>query len=103
MVQPSTNAHKRGIQVTQWLAWADEDYLAARALLLRSFVAQGTMLANTAVEKYLKTGLLARNVTFRNSHDISALYEQLKQSGTVPPVNASFFSVLNKAYKLRYP
>ena len=98
-----TAANPDGIQAVQWLAWADEDYLAARALLLRAFVLQGTMLANTSIEKYIKTALVARGVAFRNTHDVAALYESLKSSGTVAAVSASFLKILGKAYKMRYP
>jgi len=90
MVRPS-GAPVHGAQVAQWLAWADEDYLAARALLLRGFVLQGTILANTAVEKYLKTALLAKNIQFRNSHDVSALHKRLQASAPgLPPINTTF-------------
>jgi hypothetical protein len=101
VVQPRTSNH--GIQITQWLSWADEDYLAARGMLLRGFVQQGTMLGNTAIEKYLKTGLLARHQSFRGSHDVTKLYEQLRLSGPLPNVNADFLGLLVKAYKMRYP
>jgi HEPN domain-containing protein len=102
MVQPKAPG-QHGTQIAQWLGWADEDYLAARALLLRGFVAQGTMLANTAIEKYLKTGLLARTQSFRNSHVVTQLYQQLSATGPIPPLNNEFLTVLGKAYKLRYP
>jgi HEPN domain-containing protein len=98
-----TSPHPHGIQVIQWLRWADEDYLAARALLLRAFVLQGTILANTSIEKYIKAALVIRGVTFRNTHDVTALYEALNSSGTVAVVNGDFLRVLGKAYKLRYP
>lgn len=93
----------QGIKVIQWLGWANEDYLAARALLIRAFVLQGSMLANTAIEKYLKAALLARGVPFRNTHDVTALYQALKVSGRVADVDAGFLAALGKAYKLRYP
>jgi HEPN domain-containing protein len=96
-------ASARNPSFIQWLAWADEDYLAARALLLRAFVLQGTMLANTSIEKYIKAALVACGVPFRNTHDVTALCESLKSSGTVAAVNASFLKNLGKAYKLRYP
>lgn len=102
MAQPKV-AGQHGIQVAQWLQWADEDYLAARVLLLRGFVLQGAMVANTAIEKYLKTGLLARNRGFANSHDVECLYKELQSTGPVPSINLGFLSVLVKAYKLRYP
>lgn len=92
-----------GFQVIQWVGWADEDYLAARGLLLRGFLLQGTILANTAIEKYLKGALVARKVTFRTTHNVTDLYGALKSSGTVATVNLGFLKTLGKAYKLRYP
>lgn len=92
----------QGIEVAQWLSWADEDYLAARGLLLRDFVLQGTILANTAIEKYLKAALVARKVKFGNTHDVVGLYEALRSSGSVAPPNQTFLKTLCKAYKLRY-
>ena len=35
--------------VVQWLGWADEDYLSARALLLGGYVVQGPALASQVV------------------------------------------------------
>ncbi|HEX3741832.1 MAG TPA: HEPN domain-containing protein [Terriglobales bacterium] len=92
-----------GIQVIQWLAWADEDYLAARMLLIRGFLVQGAIFANTAIEKYMKAALVARGVSFRNTHDVTSLYRTLKSSGRVAPLDAEFLTTLGKAYSLRYP
>ena len=85
-----------GIQVSQWLSWADEDYLAARALLLHAYLRQGAALANTAIEKYLKAALVARKATFRNTHDVKALYDLLARSGQTTPVNAAFLTDVAK-------
>jgi HEPN domain-containing protein len=90
-------------QAAQWLGWADEDYLAARSLLLRGFVLQGTILANTALEKYLKTALIIHGVRFRNTHDVLALYDLLRTQVKLPPLLPSFLTLLGKAYKMRYP
>jgi len=87
----------------QWLRWADQDYLAARAILLNGFVLQGATIANTAIEKYLKTLLAVRKAKFGFTHDIAALYLSLKASGTAPPLSMDFLSLLGKAYQLRYP
>lgn len=38
----------------QWIAWADNDYIAARQLLLADLLVQGSSLSNTSIEKYLK-------------------------------------------------
>jgi HEPN domain-containing protein len=53
-----------GIEVSQWLNWADQDYLASRSLLLRGYVLQGTIVANTAIEKYIKAVLMLRGIPF---------------------------------------
>jgi hypothetical protein len=42
------------VRTFHWIKWADSDYLAARCLLLGRMVVQGCVLANTAIEKYLK-------------------------------------------------
>ncbi len=90
-------------QVIQWLGWADEDYLAARALLLGGYVVQGTILANTAIEKYFKAGMVNRSITFNPIHNVSNLHAQLQNNGKILVLNAEFLAVLGKAYKLRYP
>src|SRR5260370_15078195 len=89
-----TATHPNGIQVAQWIAWADDDYLAARAPLLRAFLLQGAVLANTSIEKYLKAAPVVRGVTFRNTHNVTGLYESLRSSGNVAAVNLCFLGVL---------
>lgn len=90
-------------KILQWLGWADEDYLAARALLIGGYLVQGTVLANTAIEKYLKTGLIARGAQVPRSHNVSALYAELTKTGKVLALNSEFLDVLGRAYQLRYP
>jgi HEPN domain-containing protein len=59
--------------------WADEDYMAAWSLLLDGSVLQGSVLSNTAIEKYLKGALLVRGGGKRErTHNIVYLYESLK-------------------------
>lgn len=90
-------------QVIQWLGWADEDYLGARVLLMGGYVVQGTILANTAIEKYFKAGMLNRGVPLTPIHNVSALYSQVQKSGKLLVLNDEFLKTLGKAYKLRYP
>jgi HEPN domain-containing protein len=93
------------VQVLQWLNWADQDYVAARLLLLRGYLLQGAILANTAIEKYLKAVLTHRSIPFPKGwkgHDVLSLYEAFK-SGGAPNLNEDFLRDLGKAYKLRYP
>src|SRR5215510_7618480 len=90
--------------VVQWLGWADEDYLSARALLLSGYVVQGTAFANTGIEKYFKAVLTHVGVRFGKTHDVSHLYSVLTTAtGKKLNLNAEFLSVLGKAYMLRYP
>jgi len=90
-------------QILQWLGWADSDYLAARGLLIRGFLLQGTILANTAIEKYLKSALVALQVDFGKTHDVVSLYLSLRSAGKGPGLHEGFLRTLKKAYSLRYP
>lgn len=87
----------------QWVRWADEDYIAARALLLSGSLVQGSAFSNTAIEKYLKAILTCRGLTIPYTHDVVKLYEGAKRSGDIPPLNEGYLRTLVKAYKLRYP
>lgn len=87
-----------------WQGLADEDYIAARLLLLNGFLKQGAILANTAVEKYLKLLLFSKEKQIPQNHNIFDLYKQvldLNISG-IKPVNTGFISFLYKCYQLRY-
>lgn len=61
------------------------------------------MLANTAIEKYLKARLLERGENFGRVHNVEKLYRSLEESGLAPSVDEGFLCVLGKAYQLRYP
>lgn len=50
----SQQAGKGAVNVLQWVTWADQDYVAARALLLSGLLVQGSAFSNTAIEKYFK-------------------------------------------------
>ncbi len=92
------------IQTSHWLGWADEDYIAARLLLLRGQVVQGTVLAVTAVEKYLKAVCALSGIPCRKvGHDVSELNGLLHNRAIRLELNTDFLRLLNKAYKLRYP
>src|ERR1700675_161412 len=90
----------------QWLRWADQDYLAARNLLLHGLVVQGCGPATTAIEKYLKTVLLMKSIGFprgNRGHNVVLLYEKLMSAGLDLGLNLGFLALLVKAYGLRYP
>jgi len=88
--------------VMQWLTWADKDYVAARRLLLEGLLVQGTSLANTAIEKYLKAILTVHDQTVVRIHDPLKLYQSLPISDSLQ-LDISFLTLLGKAYKMRYP
>jgi HEPN domain-containing protein len=91
------------IKVLQWLSWADQDYVAARGLLLSGSLVQGGAFSTTTIEKYLKAILTLRSSKIPRNHDVVKLYEQAKGVGRIPPLNESYLRTLVKAYELRYP
>jgi HEPN domain-containing protein len=92
------------VRTFHWLKWADSDYLAARYLLLGRMVVQGCVLANTAIEKYLKALRAHLELPISRSHAVQTLYDELKTSAKSPvTLNEGFLRVLQKAYRLRYP
>ncbi len=96
---PNTGVHI----IVDWLRWADEDYIAARQLLLSNLLKQGAGLSNTAIEKYFKTIFLIKKLPFRKNHDIPDLFKQLKENGISLNLNPDYLALLFKLYKLRYP
>jgi HEPN domain-containing protein len=92
------------VRTFHWMRWADSDYLAARSLLLEGMVVQGSILANTAVEKYLKALHAHLEIPIPRSHAVQALYRELvaaRKSSLA--LNDPFLGALQKAYGLRYP
>jgi HEPN domain-containing protein len=107
MARPRKNPQESGdpiVRTFHWLRWADSDYLAARHLLVEKMVVQGCILANTAVEKYLKALYAHLKIPIPRSHAVWALYCEVTTSRKATlPLNAAFLKVLEKAYGLRYP
>ena len=89
--------------VTNWLGWADNDYLAARSLLLDHFIVQGAILSNTAIEKYLKTVSLVEGEALPRKHDVPNLYEILTNGKKDLGINEAYLNLLFECYKMRYP
>src|SRR6267142_298370 len=107
MAQPRKNPQNSGepiVRTFHWMKWADSDYLAARYLLLGSMVIQGCILANTAIEKYLKALYAHLELPIPRSHAVQALYCEVTASRkSTVALNNAFLNVLQKAYGLRYP
>jgi HEPN domain-containing protein len=88
----------------RWIRWADADYLGARLLLLNGLLVQGTALANTAIEKYLKAICSHSGMKIPHSHGIVDIYEKvLADKPTNLSLNQDFLNLLEKGYTLRYP
>jgi len=86
------------------MKWADSDYLAARYLLLERMVVQGCILANTAIEKYLKALYAYLEIPIPRSHAVQALHREVTAAGKITlGLNVAFLKLLQKAYGLRYP
>jgi HEPN domain-containing protein len=104
MIQPGTVLIRiENDSIANWLRWADDDYIAARQLLLDNLLVQGAALANTAIEKYFKTIFLAKRLRLPKVHDLPLLYRRLNKSGITFPLSNDFLALLFKLYKLRYP
>ncbi|CAH0998039.1 hypothetical protein EMA8858_04174 [Emticicia aquatica] len=97
---------ERGRLIISYYINAYQDYLGARALLLDGLLPQGIVLANTAIEKYLKGILTIVNVKTPRNHDISTkrYFNVLKnQFRTLHnSINWEFIAFLSKAYRIRY-
>src|ERR1700736_3349153 len=107
MARPRQNPQDLGepiVRTFHWMKWADSDYLAARYLLLGSMVVQGCILANTAIEKYLKALYSHLELPIPHSHAVQALYREVTGSAkSTVSLNDGFLNFLQKAYGLRYP
>jgi HEPN domain-containing protein len=91
-------------ETLQWIRWADIDYTGARLLLLNGFVVQGTALANTAIEKYLKAVLSFSGLPIPPLHNPCKLYNKILATTTSTlALNKEFLGMLHRAYTIRYP
>lgn len=99
----------QGIQAKkslQWVNWADNDYIAARQLLLADALVQGSGLSCTAIEKYFKALFVLLNIEIPKGfkgHNICALYEEIKKKDIKRNISEDYLILLFKSYKLRYP
>jgi HEPN domain-containing protein len=88
--------------ILHWLTWADNDYLAARRLLLDGLLVQGASLANTAIEKYLKALVVFQSKAAVRGHNPLGIYKRVRKNSSLQ-LNESFLCLLEKSYKMRYP
>jgi len=65
---------------------------------------QGCVLANTAIEKYLKALYVHLELSTLHSHAVQALYREVTSSNKCTvALNDAFLDVLQKTYGLCYP
>ncbi|MCK4540453.1 HEPN domain-containing protein [Candidatus Parcubacteria bacterium] len=90
----------------QWVSWADNDYIAARQLLLADALVQGSGLSNTAIEKYLKALFVLLGLDIPKGfkgHNVCSLYNKIKEKGLTLGINEEYLALLFRSYRLRYP
>jgi HEPN domain-containing protein len=87
----------------RWIDWAGKEYIVARQLLLNDELVQGSILSNTAIEKYLKALFVVSGIKVPKIHNICKLYDKLKAKGLVLDINEDYLALLYKSYLLRYP
>ena len=98
-----TSSGRQSVETIHWVGWADQDYIAARILLLTGLIVQGSALASTAVEKYLKGVCKLAGIPCHVGHNVSKLNGLLHNRAIRLQLNSTFLKLLDKAYKLRYP
>src|SRR4051812_16410463 len=94
---------KEARMLLHWLTWADADYLAARRLLTDGLLLQGAVLANTAIEKYLKALLSLHGGKVVRLHDPLLIYREVKKYRSSLELDEKFLELLGKSYRMRYP
>lgn len=83
------------------------DYIASRFLLNNDYILQGTLLASSAVEKYLKAGLAINGKRVKKFHldslgQFKSLYSQTPYHTMFDVLDPIFLDILGKAYRYRY-
>ena len=81
-----------------WLAYAEEDYTAAKSALRhkRPLILTACFHAQQCAEKCLKALLVASDVDFPKTHDLSALNTLCTQAGIITGLSASALAKLSE-------
>ena len=86
-----TAEDEKGSSMLEWVGLGDDDYIAARQLLLaptNNSIVQAIGLSNTAIEKYLKALCIALDLEIptggQKGHNISYLYKKIKLRAATP-------------------
>jgi hypothetical protein len=83
------------------------DYIASRFLLNNDYILQGTLLASSAVEKYLKALLALNGKRLTKYHldslgQFKSLYSQTQYNMMFDVLDPVFLDILGKVYRYRY-
>jgi HEPN domain-containing protein len=83
---------------------AYDDYLASRTLLNHNLILQGTILANTSIEKYFKAILTFKGDIIKHSHSIKGMLPSIKNFDTklYNKLDKEFIEKVDACYALRY-
>lgn len=97
-------SRESGLKLASFLSTGYDDYLSARILINNGLILQGTILANTAIEKYLKAILTFMEGKLKYSHKTTFLLEEIKSFDTklYNQINQPFVALIEKAYQMRY-
>lgn len=98
--------NEQGIVVINFFQSAYSDYLAARKLIISGLLSQGSILANTAIEKYFKgiKALLGENIPKHHDITVNGFRNTLKNKfpDLYRSINFEFIRLISKSYRLRY-
>jgi HEPN domain-containing protein len=93
-------------ELRSWIAYAEEDYKAAKTLLglKKPLLGAGCFHAQQCAEKYLKALLILRNFDFPKTHDLPTLNTLCNQNGILTGFDLHQLADLTKyAVQARYP
>lgn len=93
-------------ELKSWIAYAEQDYSAARALLQPKKPLHGAVCfhAQQCAEKYLKALLILKDVDFPKTHDLPTLNTLCSQNGIFTGFDPQQLADLTKyAVQARYP
>lgn len=93
-----------GQRLLGFLRNAYDDYLSARTLLNHKLIVQGTILANTSIEKYFKAILTFKGDDVKHTHSIKSMLPSIKNFDPklYNRLDIEFIEVLDGSYALRY-
>jgi len=92
------------VDAQAWFAYADENLAVAQLALKNSYFNACLQNAQQAVEKYIKAGLLTRNVAIQKTHSIEALNLILQEAGGTTDLSDEDCDLLDSIYiPSKYP